>query len=247
MKDFTGKTVLITGCNRGIGKSVLEKFASNGANIIACIRNVNAEFTKFIENLSLEHSVEIECFELDLSNEDSIKSVIKTLYSNKKDIDILVNNAGVVSMKLLQMTTMQELKDVFQVNFFSQVLLTQGISKLMMRKRSGIIINLCSVGGLDAFPAYTAYGCSKAAMSYFTKTMAKELASYNIRVNAVAPGLVDTDMQKELSNLANDEVLSRTSIKRPAKPSEVADTILYLASEKSSYINGQIIRIDGGM
>lgn len=247
MYSFSNKTVLVTGSNRGIGKSIVEKFVEEGANIIACARKETPEFLEFISNLSQKYNVQIDTLYFELLDENSIKEAIKALYSKKTKIDVLVNNAGVVSMKLLQMTSMDELKDIFQINFFAQVQITQGISKLMMRHKSGTIVNLCSVGGLDAFPAYTSYGCSKAAMAYFTKTMAKELAPYNIRVNAVAPGLVETDMQSDLTDKANNEVLSRTALNRSAKAEEIAESILYLASDKASYITGQIIRIDGGM
>lgn len=247
MSEFANKTVLVTGSNRGIGKSIVERFAKAGANIVACARKETSEFVEYILGLSKEYNVNITTLFFDLSDENSIKEAIKSLYSNKIKIDVLINNAGVVSMKLLQMTSMDELKDIFQINFFAQVHITQGVSKLMMRQKSGVIVNLCSVGGIDAFPAYTAYGCSKAAMAYFTKTMAKELATYNIRVNAVAPGLVETDMKSDLTEKANNEVFNRTALNRSAKAEEIADTILYLASDKASYITGQIIRIDGGM
>lgn len=247
MGQFSGKTVLITGCNRGIGKATLQKFAMEGANIIACIRRENFSFNKWTQNLSSEYGCEIKTMYCDLNDEESIKSLIRELYTSKQRVDILVNNAGVVTMGMLQMTSMEELKKVFQINFFSHVQLTQGVSKIMMRQKSGVIVNMSSVGCLDAFPAYTAYGCSKAALSYFTRTMAKELAPYNIRINAVAPGQVLTDMQTELSDAAKDEILSRCAMGRMASPDEIADTILFLSSDRSSFINGQIIRVDGGL
>jgi 3-oxoacyl-[acyl-carrier protein] reductase len=159
----------------------------------------------------------------------------------------LVNNAGIVTKGLLAMTSIKQLKDVFQVNFFGHVQLTQVISKIMMRQKAGCIINMCSIGGIDAFPAYVSYGCSKAAMTYFTKTLSKELAPYGIRVNGVAPGMAATDMQKQLKGEANDEILHRTAMSRVADPMEIADLVYYLSSPQSSYITGQIIRIDGGM
>lgn len=247
MGQFSGKTVLITGCNRGIGKATLQKFAMEGANIIACIRKDNPDFNKLTQELSNEYCCEIKILYCDLNDEESIKFLVKELYTSKQRVDILVNNAGVVTMGMLQMTSMEELKKVFQVNFFSHVQLTQGVSKIMMKQKYGVIINMSSVGCLDAFPAYTAYGCSKAALSYFTRTIAKELAPYNIRVNAVAPGQVLTDMQSVLSDKAKDEILSRCAMGRMASPDEIADTILYLSSDKSSFITGQTIRVDGGL
>lgn len=247
MELFKGKKVLVTGCNRGIGKTLLQRYAAEGADVIACVRKETSEFSDFVQSLIGQFNVSISVLYADFSDEDSVKSLIRTIYSMKCKVDILVNNVGVVAMKILQMTTMEELKSIFQVNFFSQVLLTQGISKLMMKQKDGVIINMSSVGGLDSFPAYTAYGCSKAAMSYFTRTLSQELSPYNIRVNAVAPGLVETDMKSHLSADATDEVLRRSAMHRAATTDEVCDLILFLSSEKSSYINGQIIRVDGGM
>lgn len=247
MGEFSGKTVLITGCNRGIGKVTLQKFAMEGADIIACVRKETSDFNSFVQDTIGLYNVSIDVLYVDMSDEESVKNLIKSIYSLHKKVDVLVNNAGIVTMKLLQMTSMDELKKVFQINFFSQVQLTQGVSKLMIRQKSGVIVNMASVGGIDSFPAYTAYGCSKAAIGYFTKTLSKELALYNIRVNAVAPGLVDTDMKSQLNSEANDEVIRRSSTHRAANPEEVTDLILYLASNKSSFINGQIIRVDGGM
>lgn len=247
MELFKDKTVLVTGCNRGIGKTLLQRYAAEGADVIACVRNKSSEFSDFVQSLCSQYNVSINVLYADFSNEDSVKCLIRYIYSMKRKVDILVNNAGVVTMKILPMTTMEELKNVFQVNFFSQVLLTQGVSKLMMKQKEGIIINMSSVGGLDSFPAYTAYGCSKAAMSYFTKTLSQELSPYNIRVNAVAPGLVETGMKSHLSTDATDEVIRRSAMHRAATTDEVCDLIIFLSSDKSSYINGQIIRVDGGM
>lgn len=182
-----------------------------------------------------------------MSEEDKIKKALHTIYKLKLPIDILVNNAGVVTNNLLQMTTMSKLKETFQVNFFGQVQFTQGITKLMMRQRKGVIINMCSIGGMDAYPAYTSYGCSKAAMIYFTKSMAQELAPYNIRVNGIAPSMTDTRMKEEMGEEANKEILERTALGRIAQPTEIANLAYFLASDDSSFINGQIIRIDGGM
>lgn len=247
MSQFAGKTVLVTGCNRGIGKTLLLRFAAEGANVIACVRKESPEFYDFVQQLCELYSVSVRVLYADFSEEESVKKMIRDIYLMQCKIDILVNNVGVVTQKILQLTSMEELKRVFQINFFSQVLLTQGVSKLMMKQKEGVIINMSSVGGLDSFPAYTSYGCSKAAMTYFTKTLSQELSPYNIRVNAVAPGLVETDMKSQLSTDATDEVVRRSAMHRAAITDEVCDLIMFLSSDKSSYINGQIIRVDGGM
>jgi len=239
--------ILITGCNRGIGKALAEKFASEGCHIIACVRNPDDAFLEFLSMLEQRYSVSCKAYRMDLSDDESIRQTIKELFSSKVKIDVLINNAGVVAKGVLQMTTMKQLKDVFQVNFFGHVLLTQGISKIMMRQKAGNIINMCSIGGIDAYPAYVSYGCSKAALIYFTKTMSQELAPYGIRVNGIAPSMTDTRMKDEMGAEANEEIMRRTAMKRIADPKEIADLAYYLASDRSSFITGQIIRIDGGM
>lgn len=245
--DFSGKTVLITGCNRGIGKAAVDLFAHRGANLICCLRKESEEFTIFIHQLSTECQVTIDILYFDLNDENSIKEALRSLIVSKRQIDVLVNNAGVAVGGLLSMTSMRELKEVFQVNFFSLVLITQMISKLMMRNKSGVIINVGSIAGLENFAGYTSYGCSKAAVMLFTKTIARELSPYGIRVNAIAPGLTDTRMATQMEEKAWNEMVDRTDLKRLADPKEIAELILFLSSSKASFITGQIYRIDGGM
>ena len=244
---MAGKTAVVTGCNRGIGQKVVEKLARCGADIISCIRKENNEFSQWLEELKQQFGIRAEVLYFDMLDEDSIKEGLKPLLQRKQNVDILVNNAGVATGGFLQMTSMSKLKEVFQINFFSQVLVTQIISKLMMRQKSGAIVNMGSVAGLENFAGYTAYGSSKAAMMYFTRTLAKELAPYNIRVNAVAPGLTNTGMAGQMEEKAWKEMVSRTNMNRLGKPEEIANLIVWLASEEASFITGQIYRADGGM
>jgi 3-oxoacyl-[acyl-carrier protein] reductase len=245
--ELQGKTAIITGCSRGIGKEIVTLFAQKGANIIACVRKENPGFSTYIRDLSSKTNVSIEPLYFDMLDEDSIKSAINPLIKSKSKIDILINNAGVATGSLLQMTSMSKLKEVFQINFFSQVLVTQLISKLMIREKSGSIINMGSIAGLENFAGYTAYGSSKAAIMFFTKTIARELSSYHIRVNAIAPGLADTGMAEQMEKKATIEMIERSNFKRLALPQEIAELALFLASDNSSFITGQTIRIDGGM
>lgn len=242
-----GKTVMITGCNRGIGKEVVRLFATKGANLICCIRRENTEFTEFTKSLSKQCDVNIEILYFDMADETGIKNAIQPLMKAKRRIDVLINNAGIVTIGHLQMTTITHLKEVFQINFFSQVLITQLISRLMMRQKRGCIINVGSVAGLDNYSGCTAYGSSKAAIMAFTRTIAHELAPYNIRANAIAPGLINTDMAGQMVNTAWNDMVVRTDMQRLGKPEEIANLIVYLASDDSSFITGQTIRIDGGM
>jgi len=244
---MTGKTAVVTGCNRGIGQKVVEKLARSGADIICCIRKENDEFSLWLEGLKQQFGVHVEVLYFDMLDENSIKEGLKPLLQRKQKVDILVNNAGVATGSFLQMTSMSKLKEVFQINFFSQVLVTQIISKLMMRQKSGAIVNMGSVAGLENFAGYTAYGSSKAAIMYFTRTLAKELAPYNIRVNAVAPGLTDTGMAGQMEEKAWKEMVGRTDMNRLGRPEEIANLIVWLASDEASFITSQIYRADGGM
>lgn len=246
-KLLENKTVLITGANRGIGKVLVETFALNGASIWACARKETPEFVEFISKISIEYDVVVRKLYFDLTKEAEMKSALKVLISEKAKIDILVNNAGVAHGGLLQMTKITTIKEVFEINFFSQLYIIQYISKLMMRQKSGSIINIASIAGLDGYPGYSAYGSSKAALIYATKTLAKELAPYNIRINAIAPGLTKTDMAYQMEKRAWETMVNDSAMKRLAEPTEISNTALFLASDLSTFINGQVIRVDGGM
>lgn len=247
MRILEGKTAVITGCNRGIGKAILEKFASEGANVIACTRKVSEELISVYKELESKHTIKIIPIEMDLSDTTSIKDAMKQIQALKLPIDILVNNAGVASGGLMLMTSMAELQKVFQINYFAQVQITQHISKLMMRHKRGSIIMMSSVLGLDSRGGATSYGASKAAVALFTKSAAKELGAFGIRVNAIAPNLVETDMAHQMEEKSFNNMIDSAALKRLAQPEEVANTALFLATEESSYITGQIIRVDGGM
>ena len=245
---LNGKWAVITGCNRGIGKATLNVFSANGANIWACVRKEDSEFSAYIEKLSRENSVTINPVYFDFLDEEQIKAGIKTIRSAKFPVDIIVNNAGIIHTALFQMTPIAKMKEIFEVNFFSQMAFTQGIARIMTRQKSGNIVNLSSSAAIEGNEGRTAYAASKSAIQISTKVMAKELAPYNIRVNSIAPGLTQTDMMEE--STAEDALaftLQRICMKRVGLPEEIAKVALFLSSDLSSYMTGQTLRVDGGM
>jgi len=246
-KLLAGKTALITGSSKGIGFKMVESFASAGADVIACVRSSSDSLQQHFDFLAQTHEVRVNMLCFDLMNEDEIKQAMHGLHLSKTRVDILVNNAGTMTSALLGMTSIESFKSTFQVNFFAQVQITQYISKLMMRQRNGAIINIGSIAGLDNFSGYSAYGSSKAALMQFTRILSNELASYGIRVNTIAPALVDTPMAEKMGVKAAEGIFSRSAIKRITKPQEIAEIAVFLASDNASIINGQVIRADGGM
>ena len=168
--------------------------------------------------------------------------------SAKEPVDVLVNNAGIIHTASFQMTPVDKMKEVFEINFFSQMVLTQYITRIMTRQKSGSIINISSSAAIEGNEGRTAYASSKAAMICSTKVMAIELGEYNIRVNAIAPGLTRTDMMRGSTpeNVLED-TLKRTCMKRVGRPEEIANVVLFLSSDLSSYMTGQVLRVDGGM
>lgn len=247
MGRLTGKTALITGCNRGIGRGILEAFVQEGASVIACTRSVDEALTETYQQLAAQHVVQIYPVCMDLSDPESIKLGMKVVAELKVPIDILVNNAGIAKFRPFVMSKVDDFKEMMQVNLYAPVQISQYVVKNMLKQRKGSIINFCSVSGLDSNSGNAAYGASKAAIASLTRTMAKELAKVNIRVNAVAPGFVATDMNKQIDTDYMESMLPQIALERVADVSEVANTVLFLASDESSYLTGQVIRIDGGM
>ncbi len=238
----------MTGCNRGIGKAILEVFAKNGANIWACVRKPDDGFIDYMKTLSKETRVTISPVYFDLADAEQVKAGAKTIMSAKQPVNIHVNNAGVIYTALFQMTPVDKMKEIFEINFFSQMLLTQYMARIMTRQKSGSIINISSSAAIEGNEGRTAYAASKAAIISSTKVMAKELAHSNIRVNAIAPGLTETDMMIESTpEEALENTLKRICLKRVGRPEEIANVALFLSSDLSSYMTGQVLRVDGGM
>lgn len=241
------KNIVITGCNKGIGKAALELCAKNGANIIAMNRTQDSASQKELENLVKKHNVNLAMFYADFSNEAEVMNAANDILKLKVALDGIVNNVGIVGdARLFSMTKIEEIKEVFQVNFFSPLLLTQRLLKNMIRHKSGSIVNLSSVAALDGIPGSLEYVSSKTSLIGATKKLASELAPFHIRVNALAPSITDTNMPMLMSDCLKEKTIQNIALKRMATPNEIAEVIVFLLSSKSSFINGEVIRVDGG-
>ena len=242
------KTAVVTGCNRGIGKKILEVFSANGATVFACVRNIDEEFKSFLNELKKKFNNQIIPIQFDLNDEKKIKEAANSIVASNKSIDILVNNAATIHTSIFQMTSVKKLKELFEVNFFSQTIFTQYILKSMIKNKKGSIVYISSSSALDGNEGRSAYSSAKAAIIAQAKVLSRELGVHNIRVNSIAPGLTDTDMMKENhQEKIVSEIVSRISLRRIANPEEIANVVLLLSSDLTSYITGQVIRVDGGM
>ena len=245
---LSNKTAVITGCNKGIGKSILEEFSKNGANIFACVRKLDNEFNLLIKELKKKYKNKIFPIEINLSEENSVKEGAKKILLSELNIDILINNAASISSSIFQMTSTTKYKELFDINFHSQVLLTQFMLKSMIKNKKGNIVFISSTSGIDGNEGRSAYVSTKAAIIGQAKVLSREVGRHNIKVNTIAPGLTDTDMmQKNTPEKIIEEVVSKLSLQRVAAPKEIANVALFLSSNLSDYITGQVIRVDGGM
>lgn len=242
-----GKTAFITGTNRGLGKAFVEKFAQSGANVIAHARKDSDEFRVSCSELGEKFGVKVTPIFFDMTDTAAMKDVVRDLLTVKKlSVDVLVNNAGVAHGGLFQMTAMSKIREVFDVNLFAAMELTQLLLRAMVRRGHGAIVNVGSISGVDMKVGNCAYGLSKAALMAFTRTLAAECGPTGVRVNAIAPGLSATDMAKQMEENAGREMIARSAMNRLGRPDEIAKVAVFLASDEASFVNGQIVCVDGG-
>jgi 3-oxoacyl-[acyl-carrier protein] reductase len=241
------KIAVITGSNRGIGLSIMKKFSENGADIIACSRKKNEDFENLISDISKKNKNKITPVYFDLLKENEIKEAVEKINSISNNIDIIVNNAGINQVSLFQMTSLEKIKEVFDINFFSHLSFTQKLMKSMIKNKQGSIINIASNAAEECDAGRVAYASSKSAFIAFTKVLAKELGNFGIRVNSIAPGLTKTKMiEKDISAKIIDDAIKKVALKRSAEPEEIAKVAVFLASDLSSYVTGEAIFVTGG-
>lgn len=242
------RNAIVTGARSGIGKALVTELAKQGINVWAIVHRDDDDYKSFTESLQHKYDVWIRIIYVDLSKEDEIKSAVKGIIQEKKSIDILINAAGAVSSnRLIQMTSITDMRYVIEVNFFAPIILSQLISRVMCRQRDGVIINITSASVWNVDLAQLEYIASKAALDAATRKMAKEWGQYNVRVNAIAPGLTNTKMLDHMEESLKSMIVNSTSLKRLGEIDDVVNLCMFLIDEKSKYITGQTYRIDGGM
>lgn len=243
--ELAGKTALITGSNRGIGKAIAQKLAENGADIIITAP-IKSDAESAANEIKERYNVKTYAFELNLLDINSIEDTVKEI-EKTTTVDILVNNAGITKDNLFIRMKKEEWEDVIKVNFTSIFYITQPIVKQMIKKRWGRVINISSVVGIMGNAGQTNYSATKAALIGFTKSLAKEVGSRGITVNAVAPGFIDTPMTQGLPEDIKEAYKKQIPLGRFGSPEDIANAVLFLASEKASYITGEVINVNGGM
>lgn len=246
-KVLFGKNAIITGCARGIGSAILESFAKHGANVWACARNLTPEFELWCTEVAAKYGVQIFPLCFDMKNKEEMKNVVKLLMKSDIKVNVLVNNAGITYNALHQLTSEAALREQMEVNFFAPFLFTQYIVKLMLRNGSGSVINIASSAALDGNSGRTAYGSSKAALLCATRTLSREVGAQGVRANVIAPGITETNMISSMTDAVIAETVASTDMHRIGLPADIAGVAVFLASDLSSYITGQVLRVDGGM
>ena len=240
------KVAIVTGGSRGIGKAIVEEFAREGANVAFNFlksEDKALELKKKIKGMGRE----VLTFRQDVKNYEAIKVMVEGVKVHFGRLDIIVNNAGILRDKALMLMEEQDWEDVIATNLSGAFNLVRAAIVTFMKQKSGNIINLTSVAGIKGMPRQVNYSASKAGIIGLTKALAREVGPYNVRVNAIAPGFIDTDMVSGLKDEYKQEILNRIPLKRFGKAEEVAKIATFLASSRSKYITGQVVTIDGGL
>jgi 3-oxoacyl-[acyl-carrier protein] reductase len=248
MKLLSGKVALITGGSRGIGASIVRKFAEQGAHVAFTYRS-NEESANQVaaEAQTLSDGIKVIAYKSDASSFDQTKELIESVLKEFGQIDVLVNNAGITRDNLLMRMTEEQWDEVMETNLKSLFNFTKNIMRPMLKAKTGSIINITSIVGISGNAGQSNYSASKAGIIGFTKSMAYEVGSRNIRCNAIAPGFIDTEMTHALDEKLKETMISNTALQRFGQAEEIANACLFLASDLSSYITGEVLMVTGGM
>lgn len=243
--DLSGQTALVTGASRGIGKSIAIALGESGAKV-ACIARNEEKLRETADAIAAAGGTAV-VYACDVTDSAAVQKVVDAVVEDWGQLDIVVNNAGITRDTLLPRMSDEEWDDVITTNLRSVFLFTRAATQVMMRQRSGRVINISSVSGIMGNPGQANYSASKAGIIGLTQTAAREIAGRKVTVNAICPGFVSTEMTEALGPAVQDEVKKRVPAKRLGDSTEVADAVLYLASDSGGYITGQILTIDGGL
>lgn len=247
MIRLENKTALITGGSRGIGKNIVSAFAHAGANVAFTYSRPSTEPDQFANELTEQTGVKVKAYQADAADFSASEALVNQVLADFGNIDVLINNAGITRDGLMLRMSEQQWDEVINTNLKSAFNLTKAILKPFMKNKAGSIINITSVVGLMGNAGQANYAASKAGMIGFTKSIAKEVGSRNIRCNAIAPGYIETEMTAALGDDAHKAWMDIIPLKRGGKPEDVSNACLFLASDISSYITGQTLVVDGGM
>lgn len=246
MKLLENKIALITGGSRGIGKGIVEVFAQQGAHV-AFTFNSSAESANALAKELSKDGVQVRAYQSDAAQFDQAEALVSKVLEDFSSVDILINNAGITKDNLLMRITEEDFDRVIEVNLKSVFNMTKAIQRTMLKQRHGSIINMSSIVGVQGNAGQTNYAASKAGIIGFSKSVALELGSRNIRCNVIAPGFIETEMTQKLDEATVQSWRDGIPLKRGGSPEDIANTCLYLASDLSSYVTGQVLHVDGGM
>lgn len=239
------KIAIVTGGARGIGRATVVALAQQGAEVFFFYNQSEQQAQDLVVEM-LKHEYKVHAMRVDVCDKAACDSAINTIYEQTQRLDILVNNSGIIRDHLLMALAEEDIRAVLDTNVIGVFNVTQAVVPFMVTQRAGKIINVSSVSGEKGGRGQANYAASKGAINAFTKALAVELAARKITVNAVAPGVIETDISKEVRELASEEILNKILLKRFGQPEDVANTILFLASKYADYITGEIIHVDGG-